>query len=110
MNLKRRDIERALERKGFKRTEGNHSFFIYYTQAGKKTHVRTKTSHGKGGKDIGDPLINRMAKQCRLTSGDFRQLVDCRLSREGYEAKLKASGTVGSSKSAPDERRRARKP
>ena len=94
MNLKRRDIERALERKGFKRTEGNHSFFIYYTQAGKKTTVRTKTSHGRGSLDIGAPLISRMAKQCKLTSGDFRQLVDCPLSRRRYEEKLKASGVV----------------
>ena len=110
MNLRRRDIERALERKGFKRTEGDHSFFVYYTQAGKKTIVRTKTSHGKGGEDIGAPLISRMAKQCKLTSDDFRQLVDCPLSREDYEKRLKASGAVGSSRSAPDKRRRARRP
>lgn len=89
-------------------TEGNHSFFIYCTQAGKKTTVRTKTSHGRGNQDIGDRLTSRMAKQCKLTNADFRQLVDCRLSRKRYEEKLKASGAVGSSKSG--ERRRARKP
>lgn len=110
MSLKRRDIERALELKGFKRTEGNRSFFIYYTQAGKKTTVRTKTSHGRGSQDIGDRLTSRMAKQCKLTNDDFRQLVDCRLSRKRYEEKLKASGAVGSSKLVPGERRRARKP
>ena len=94
MSLKRRDIEKALERKGFKRTEGDHSFFIFYTQAGKKTTVRTKTSHGRGSEDIGDTLISRMAKQCELTNGDFRQLVDRRLSRKNYEKKLKASKAV----------------
>ena len=94
MSLKRRDIEKALERKGFERTEGDHSFFIFYTQAGKKTTVRTKTSHGRGSEDIGDALISRMANQCKLTNGDFRQLVDRRLSRKNYEKKLKASKAV----------------
>ena len=94
MSLKRRDIEKALERKGFKREEGDHSFFIYYTRAGRKTIVRTKTSHGRGSEDIRGALISRMAKQCKLTNGDFRQLVDCRLSRKGYENKLEASGAV----------------
>ena len=35
-----------------------------------------------------------MAKQCKLTHGDFRQIVDCRLSRKGYEKKLEAGGAV----------------
>ena len=94
MNLKRRDIERALERKGFKRTEGNHSFFVYYTQAGIKTTAHTKTSHGKGGKDIGDPLISRMAKQCKLTSDDFRQLVDCRLEQRQVALAIEEAQTL----------------
>ena len=36
----------------------------------------------------------RQAKQCKLTHGDFRQLVDCRLSRKGHEKKLEAGGAV----------------
>ena len=43
MVLKRREVEAALESKGFQRTESHHHFFLYYTQAGQKTPIRTKT-------------------------------------------------------------------
>ena len=56
---KRKEIESALEKKGFQRYEGDHSWFVYYTKEGKKSTAKTKTSHGKGGKDIGDPLLGR---------------------------------------------------
>jgi len=91
---KRRDIEAALETKGFKRHEGDHSRFVYYTHDGKKTRIRTKTSHGSGGKSIGDPLLGQMAKQCCLTKPDFLDLVDCPLDRNGFEKKAREKGRV----------------
>ena len=94
MPLDRRSVESALEGKGFKRVEGDHAFFIYYSLAGKKSPVRTKTSHGSGHKDIGDDLVSRMAKQCKLTAREFRELVDCALTQTRYEAKLLECGLV----------------
>lgn len=47
--------------------------------------MRTKTSHGRGGKDIGGPLIKSMAEQCKLDMQKFKDLVECPLSREEYE-------------------------
>ncbi len=88
MVLKRPEVERALQRKGFRRRAGDHSFFIYYTRDGKKTPVRTKTSHGSSHRDIGSEIASRMARQCRLSSGDFERLVDCSLSRAEYEELL----------------------
>lgn len=88
MPLKRGDVEAALERKGFARHEGDHSRFTYYTERGMQTSVRTKTSHGKRSADIGDPILSRMAKQCHLSNQQFRDFVDCSLSRRGYEAVL----------------------
>lgn len=94
MVLKRREVEAALESKGFQRTKSHHHFFLYYTQAGKKTPIRTKTSHGKSYKDISPELASRMARQCKLTNHDFSNLVACPLSRDGYEQKLKELGAI----------------
>jgi len=91
---KRAAVERALEAKGFRRRESHHRFFIYYTEAGMKTPVRTKTSHGKGSADIPSHLISRMASQCKLPTTDFRALVDCSLSRSEYEALLTSAGEI----------------
>ena len=94
MQRKQRDIESALEQKGFTRVEGDHSWFIYYALDGKKTPIKTKTSHGPGGTSIGDPLLSAMAKQCSLTKKRFLELVDCSLDREGFEATVKKQGAI----------------
>ena len=91
---KRAAVESALEAKGFRRRETDHSYFVYYTQEGKKTPVRTKTSHGRGGADIPDSLIGRMARQCRLRTAQFRSLVDCPLSQAEYEELLTTNGEI----------------
>ncbi|MBA3756882.1 MAG: hypothetical protein H0X02_11920 [Nitrosomonas sp.] len=85
MNLKTRDVEAALDRKGFTRSTGDHNYFIYFV-GDKKTSVFTKTSYGQ--KDIGDSLIGQMAKQCKLSKKDFLRLVECTLPHDGYHALL----------------------
>ena len=87
-------MESALEAKGFRRRESHHSYFVYYTEDGEKTLIRTKTSHGRGGADIPGHLLARMARQCGLRMTDFRALVDCTLSQKGYETLLAAGGEI----------------
>ncbi len=94
MPRKVRDIESALERKGFERREGDHAWFIYHTLDGKKTKIKTKTSHGARGKSIGDPLLGMMARQCCLNKSDFLDLVDCPLDREEFEVKAREGGAI----------------
>ena len=91
---KRAAVESALTAKGFRRRKGDHKYFIYYTEEGKKTPVRTKTSHGKGSADIPNNLFSRMASQCKLRTEDFRDLVDCPLSRAKYEELLTSDGEI----------------
>ena len=81
-------VESALQAKGFRRRESHHSYFVYYTEEGRKTPIRTKTSHGKSGADIPNSLFGRMAKQCKLRTAEFRALVDCSLSQADYEELL----------------------
>ena len=82
------DIEKALEYKGFKNRGGDHEFYVYHTLSGKKTIIKTKISRGSGYKVYTTPLISAMAKQCRLTNGNFLKLVDCNLSQIDYESIL----------------------
>lgn len=86
----RKAVMAALTRKGFAASEGDHTYYIYHTADGRKTLAKTKVSHS--GKDIGDTILGMMARQCRLTVPQFRDLVDCPLSREAYEAILKEQG------------------
>ncbi len=90
MQRDKRQIEAALEAKGFNRTEGDHSYFYYCTLEGKKTTARTKTSHTPKMKTISDELLGKMARQCHLTKPQFMELVDCPLSRQGLEKLLAA--------------------
>lgn len=104
MPLKRGKVESALERKGFVRREGDHSQFTYRTEQGTQTGVRTKTSHGRRSADIGDRLLSRMAIQCHLSNRQFRDFVDCLLTRSGYEKELAAKGVLQLGQVAADDR------
>ena len=94
MSLDRRKVEASLQAKGFKKVEGDHSFFIFYDKTGKESPVWTKTSHGTSSKELGDMLVSKMAKQCRLATKEFKDLVNCPLSREDYEGKLVEAGAI----------------
>lgn len=91
---RRRDIESALEKKGFRRFENDHTWFVYFTEDGKKTTRRTKTSHGASGSSIGQPLLGMMAKQCGLATAEFLELVDCPRTRESYQELLAERGML----------------
>lgn len=88
----KKTVEAALVRKGFQKREGDHSFFIYWSVAGKKSLAFTKTSHSH--RDISDTLLSQMAKQCKVTKPNFLALVDCPLSREQYEQLLIQHGAL----------------
>lgn len=92
MSRKQADVEKSLLNKGFQAGGGDHNYFFYYSKAGKKTIVRTKTSHGS--REIDDNLLAQLARQCKLSNKDFGLLIECPLSRDNYEAKLVAAGAV----------------
>lgn len=75
-------IDRALRKKGFDIQNGDHHFY-YYMNNGKKTAIFTKTSHSA--REIGDPLIKKMANQVRLSKEEFKRLIECTLSGEDYK-------------------------
>jgi predicted RNA binding protein YcfA (HicA-like mRNA interferase family) len=80
------DVEAALRRKGFRQVDTHHRYFVYHTQSGLKSRIRTRTSHG--GRDLNASLLAQMAKQCGVSRNEFLDLVDCALDQKTYETKV----------------------
>jgi len=106
MPRNKQSIEAALTGKGFRQENNDHHFFVYWSLDGKKTRARTKTSHTKKHKDIGDGLLAEMARQCKLNKAQFVALVDCPMTQAGYERVLEQIGELPTRPAhsfAPDE-------
>lgn len=70
----------SLKKKGFVTIEGDHHNYLYYHNG--KVVTRTKVSHNN--QDIGDGLISKMYKQCKISKNQFFDLINCPLDEEGY--------------------------
>lgn len=81
-------VIKALEKKGFRRSNSKDLRFVFYDSDDKKTMVSTMVSHGEREIDIG--LLRCMAKQMRLTMQQFESFVECSLDKATYEAVVKA--------------------
>jgi hypothetical protein len=91
-NRDKNTISGSLQKKGFvfDKQRKDHKYYYYCSKSGKKTEIFTKVSHSPKYKTIGDDLISQMSKQCRLSKAEFIDLVDCPLSQESYEEKLRS--------------------
>lgn len=94
MNLQRAKVQENLPKKGFSEVvDRDHIFYLFFYE-GKKTHIHTHVSHGTKYKTLGDDLVSKMAKQCKLTTKGFRRLTECTLSHDDYIGILKSSGEI----------------
>lgn len=92
--IKARDLEKALEKKGFRRHEGNRhiQYFFYYQN--KKTPVRVSISRGSNSV-YGDSLIAYVRKEMRLPDNRHLELfVECTLTEEQYSKDLIKNGEI----------------
>ena len=96
----RKEVESALQRQGFVKTNTDHQKYIYFDLAGYKTSIWTKISHGSKQKDISPDNLSKMAKQCRLTNTQFNTFINCPLTREQYEDMQRGKNIHGT---IPDE-------
>ncbi len=87
-------VESGLRAKGFREEGGDHNYFVFYTEKGVRTPIRTKTSHTPKTKVLGDSLLGAMARQCHLSKAEFAQLVDCPMTYAAYQALLERKGRV----------------
>ena len=95
-----KDVAAGLERKGFQRRGGDHSFFHLYVD-GKKTVVSTKISHGE--REIHDRLLGIMARQVKLARKQFNDLIDCPFTLDQYVQHLRRQGVVEAVNTATDD-------
>ena len=89
---KGREVRSGLKKKGFVESNKAHKFLLYHSLDGLRTEVSTFMSHGSDKENLGEDLISKMAKQCRLDKGDFERLISCPLSQPAYEEKLVECG------------------
>jgi len=94
MALDRKKAYRNLKKKGFADSEnrsGDHLYLDFIHE--RKFALYTKISHGSS-KDIGKSLTAQMAIQCKLSIIDFKDLVNCPLSKESYIKILKENKVI----------------
>lgn len=84
-SLKHSIVKSGLLRKGFRISESDHSYFVFYHND-LPTQIWTKLSHSS--RDLGEPLIHSMVHQTRLNKKQFVDLVKCLMSRDDYIAML----------------------
>ncbi len=90
MVLSRGTVVSSLKRTGFEeKRSGRHIAYVYRRLDGTLTNIRTFVSHGARGKDLGAPLLDKMARQCNLSSGEFKKFIYCSLDQVRYEEKVR---------------------
>ena len=90
-SLKKDMVVRNLIKKGFEQDERDHLYLCYVRSDGLRTSIRTKVSHGSKS-DITTGLVSAMARQCHITTQQFKQLAECTLDRQQYEQLLTIGG------------------
>lgn len=90
-----KDISAPLLKKGFvEKTNGHHAQYYLHVD-GRKTHIKTYLSHGKGSKEYGTSLMKAIKKQlCFREDTDAERFLDCPMKGEAYVALLRKQGDL----------------
>lgn len=94
MKLDRNVTLKNLKKKGFVEDRGKHHVYYCFHHNNKKTHIKTRASHGTKHKDLKDDIIKSMAEQCHLKKDQFRDLAICDMSEDEYARILIESGEI----------------
>ena len=79
--MKTRKVERMLAHKfGFEKTETHHHVYKLWLDG----HLAARTYISHGERELSRFHIAKMAKQMRLTKGQFEDAAACPLSQEAY--------------------------
>ncbi len=88
--MKKKECERIFKKLDLKVRSTGHNYG-WLVVNGKKI-LRVHYSHGKG--DIPGKVTNKIRGQLKLSREDFKDLIDCPLSYEGYIKILKQKGCI----------------
>lgn len=93
MKVDRRDLERNLPRKGFRKDDSGDHVFFYHEYEGRQTGPWTKVSHTQKMRDITGDLLNAVKRQLRLdTNRQVKDLCECPIDGDEYNRILIAKG------------------
>lgn len=82
---KRRNIDSAFTGKGFVKTTLGNGHFSYQLEIdGKIQNIRTKMSMGSSHRELGKPLLSKMARDLKMTPKEFSDYVICNYSYNEY--------------------------
>ena len=91
MVLKAKDVERSLEKKGFRKDNRDHrKFRLHIGEEAQRVH--TMTSHNS--QEIDPYLQPQMAKQMYLTKAEFLIFISCQMTEQGYIERLKSKEII----------------
>jgi len=94
MPREKRDVERALLKKGFFERPGDHMRLVYIRLSGATTELKTMTSRSPKVRTLDDGLLSLMARQLTLSRSELERFLDCSMSREEYEALMVSRGVL----------------
>ncbi|QDA31507.1 type II toxin-antitoxin system HicA family toxin [Thermococcus indicus] len=93
--MKRRELQKALRKKGFIEKEGGRHTKYILTENGKKKRVMTILSRGKDKEELGPALVKRIMKQLHFNDPKkFDDFVKCPLSYEEYLTMLREKKVI----------------
>lgn len=88
--LNGKETNQALKNKGFVESPGDHHYFEFWHNG----VFITKTKTSRNNQDIYDGLISAMSKQCRVSSGFFKEFAKCTKTKADYIAELITGGHI----------------
>jgi len=93
--MKRRELQKALRKKGFIEKEGGRHTKYILTENGKKKRVMTIISRGKDKEELGPALVRRIMKQLHFDDPKkFEDFVKCPMSYEDYLTMLREKKVI----------------
>ncbi len=90
MQVKKADIQKVFRKLGLEVRSTKHTYGWLIVD-GKKI-LRVHYSHGKG--EVSGKVGDKIRSQLRLSQDDFRSLISCPLTLEGYIEILREKGLV----------------
>ncbi|MDD2665563.1 MAG: hypothetical protein PHD13_02115 [Methanocellales archaeon] len=91
-SYKPHEIEKALNKKGFKENGSHHKKYTLYVGR-KRTSIYTFISHGSK-TEYNDSLLSKMKNHLCLSKQELELLIDCPLDKDGYTKLLAEKGRI----------------
>lgn len=94
MPIKRRDLEAALSKKGFRSEEGGKHTIYHLVVDGQETAIGAMVQRGGHGAELRDQATAFVARDLNMSKRDLLRFVECSLSEADYCDLLREKGLL----------------